>query len=62
MVAIAFTVMVFTGALDYSVAYDEPLQGYSYSQDSAYHGDGAHAILQNENNKVIPDQTHERNN
>ena len=62
VVAIVFTVMAFTGALDYSVAYDEPLQGYSYSQDSAYHGDGAHAILQNENNKVIPDQTHERNN
>lgn len=56
VVAIAFTVMAFT------VAYDEPLQGYSYSQDSAYHGDSAHAILQNENNKVIPDQTHERNN
>lgn len=62
VVTIVFTVMVFTGALDYSVAYDEPLQGYSYSQDSAYYGDGAHAILQNENNKVIPDQTHERNN
>lgn len=62
VVAIAFTVMAFTGALDYPVAYDEPLQGYSYSQDSAYHGDGAHAILQNENNKVIPDQTYERNN
>lgn len=62
VVAIVFTVMVFTGALDYPVAYDEPLQGYSYSQDSAYHGDSAPAILQNENNKVIPDQTHERNN
>ena len=62
VVAIVFTVMVFTGAFDYSVAYDEPLQGYSYSQDSAYHGDGAHAILQNENNKVIPDQTYERIN
>lgn len=62
VVAIVFTVMAFTGALDYPVAYDEPLQGYSYSQDSAYYGDGAHAILQNENNKVIPDQTHERNN
>lgn len=62
VVAIAFTVMAFTGALDYPVAYDEPLQGYSYSQDSAYHGDSAHAILQNESNRVIPDQTHERNN
>lgn len=62
VVAIVFTVMAFTGALDYSVAYDEPLQGYSYSQDSAYYGDSAPAILQNENNKVIPDQTHERNN
>ena len=62
VVAIVFTVMVFTGALDYPVAYDEPLQGYSYSQDSAYHGDSAHAILQNENNKVILGQTHERNN
>lgn len=62
VVAIAFTVMVFTGALDYPVAYDEPLQGYSYSQDSSYHGDSAPMILQNENNKVIPDQTHERNN
>lgn len=36
--------------------------GYSYSQDSAYYGDSAPAILQNENNKVIPDQTHERSN
>lgn len=62
VVAIAFIVMVFTGALDYSVAYDEPHQGYSYSQDSAYYGDSAHAILQNESNRVIPDQTHERNN
>lgn len=62
VVAIVFTVMAFTGALDYPVAYDEPLQGYSYSQDSAYHGDSAHAILQNEYNKVILGQTHERNN
>ena len=62
VVAIVFTVMVFTGAFDYPFAYDEPLQGYSYSQDSAYHGDSAHAILQNENNKVILGQTHERNN
>lgn len=62
VVAIAFTVMAFTGALDYPVAYDEPLQGYSYSQDSAYYGDSAHAILQNESNRVILDQTHERNN
>lgn len=62
VVAIVFTVMAFTGASDYSVAYDEPLQGYSYSQDSSYHGDSSHAILQNENNKVILDQTHERSN
>lgn len=62
VVTIVFTVMVFTGALDYPVAYDEPLQGYSYSQDSAYYGDSAHAILQNESNRVIPDQPHERNN
>lgn len=62
VVAIVFTVMVFTGALDYPVAYDEPLQGYSYSQDSSYHGDSAPAILQNESNKVITGQTHERNN
>lgn len=66
VVAIVFTVMAFTGASDYSVAYDEPHQGYSYSQDSAYYGstgaDNIPAILQNENNKVILDQTHERNN
>ena len=62
VVAIVFTVMAFTGASDYSVAYEEPHQGYSYSQDSSYHGDSAYAIFQNENNKVIFDQTHERNN
>ena len=59
---IMFIVMIFTGVLGSSTTYVDQPSNYSYSQDSAYHADSAHTIFQNENGRVILDQTHERNN
>ena len=60
--AIMFIVMIFTGVFGFSTTYVGQPSGYSYSQDSAYHADSAHTIFQNENGRVILDQSHERDN